>query len=164
MIVRTTGLKYKRPTGNFFHQPVFLSHALKYGPENTVGKMNSGWFIAMSGCLAITSLTALAEAPGGKDAPEQAADRQATLIAQAAPDEKLAPLAVADRQSQAPRLRVGDRLDNAAIHTVTRPGLYGMGKVPAGSAYGIVDGNLVRYNPETMQLESVIRSVDAILD
>lgn len=62
------------------------------------------------------------------------------------------------------RLRVGDQIDPEIVHTVTRPGLYGIGKVPVGSAYGVVKGNLVRYNPETMRLQSVIRSVEAVLD
>ncbi|WP_104492745.1 hypothetical protein [Paracoccus denitrificans] len=61
-------------------------------------------------------------------------------------------------------LRVGDRLDNARLHQVTRPGLYGMSEAPSGSRYGIVDGKLIRYDPESAQVLSIIRQVDRIMD
>ncbi|MDF3853732.1 hypothetical protein ACDP63_06285 [Paracoccus sp. P2] len=61
-------------------------------------------------------------------------------------------------------LRVGDRLDSARLHPVTRPGLYGMSEAPSGSRYGIVDGKLIRYDPENAQVLSIIRQVDRIMD
>ncbi|MDQ7260924.1 hypothetical protein NM680_03805 [Paracoccus sp. PS-1] len=61
-------------------------------------------------------------------------------------------------------LRVGDRLDSARLHQVTRPGLYGMSEAPSGSRYGIVDGKLIRYDPESAQVLSIIRQVDRIMD
>ncbi|MEF9605666.1 hypothetical protein O4J55_26395, partial [Paracoccus sp. PXZ] len=61
-------------------------------------------------------------------------------------------------------LRVGDRLDSARLHQVTRPGLYGMSEAPSGSRYGIVDGKLIRYDPESAQVLSIIRQVDRIVD
>lgn len=61
-------------------------------------------------------------------------------------------------------LRVGDRLDQDRLHQITRPGLYGMSQPPAGSRYGVVDGRLIRYDPEKAQLLSIIRQVDRILD
>ncbi|WP_199260225.1 hypothetical protein [Paracoccus binzhouensis] len=60
--------------------------------------------------------------------------------------------------------RVGERLDKARLHRVTRPGLYGMSRPPAGSLYGIVDGKLIRYDPENAQILSIIRQVDRIMD
>lgn len=65
---------------------------------------------------------------------------------------------------EAAPLRVGDRLDPRRLHKVTRPGLYGMNQPPAGSRYGIVDGKLIRYDPEKVQLLSIIRQVSQILD
>ncbi|RDW12549.1 hypothetical protein [Paracoccus thiocyanatus] len=61
-------------------------------------------------------------------------------------------------------LRVGDRLEEVRLHMVTRPGLYGMSQAPDGSRYGIVDGKLIRYDPESAQVLSIIRQVDRIVD
>ncbi|WGR62546.1 hypothetical protein E3U26_17470 (plasmid) [Paracoccus ferrooxidans] len=65
---------------------------------------------------------------------------------------------------QSAMLRVGDRLDSARLHQVTRPGLYGMSEAPSGSRYGIVDGKLIRYDPESAQVLSIIHQVDRIVD
>lgn len=59
---------------------------------------------------------------------------------------------------------IGDKIPFEDVHIVTRPGLYGIGAAPRGSLYGIIDGRLIRYNPETMRVQSVIRYVEAILD
>lgn len=61
-------------------------------------------------------------------------------------------------------LRVGATIETGHLHVVTRPGLYGIGAAPRGSAYGIVDERLVRFDPDTMQIQSVIRMVETILD
>lgn len=61
-------------------------------------------------------------------------------------------------------LRVGSRIDESRLHVVSRPGLYGIGIAPRGSKYGIVDHRLVRFDPRTLQILSVIRIVDAIRD
>lgn len=61
-------------------------------------------------------------------------------------------------------LRVGGRLDPARLHPVKRPGLYGMSEPPPGSRYGIVEGRLIRYDPGSAQVLSIIREVDRILD
>lgn len=61
-------------------------------------------------------------------------------------------------------LQVGDRLDPAELHPVTRPGLYGMSQSPDGSAYGVVDGRLIRFDPESLTVKSIIRQVERILD
>lgn len=62
------------------------------------------------------------------------------------------------------RLRVGSHIDPSHLHIITRPGLYGIGNAPRGSNYGIVDGRLVRFDPQNMQILSVVRMVEAILD
>jgi len=67
-------------------------------------------------------------------------------------------------KSQAHAIRVGDPVDDARLHTVSRPGLYGIGNAPAGSRYGVIDGALIRYDSDTMQILSVIRQVDFIPD
>ncbi len=61
-------------------------------------------------------------------------------------------------------LRVGNKIDAHDLHVVSRPGLYGIGIAPRGSQYGIIDHRLVRFNPQTMQIQSVIRMVDQIRD
>lgn len=56
-------------------------------------------------------------------------------------------------------LAVGDQLDEGRMHIITRPGLYGLtGSVTTQSRYGIIDGKLLRFDPETMQLRAIIRS------
>ncbi|WP_313353304.1 hypothetical protein [Paracoccus sp. (in: a-proteobacteria)] len=72
--------------------------------------------------------------------------------------------AAAATGDQPAMLRVGDHLDNARLHPVTRPGLYGMSEAPSGSLYGIVDGKLIRYDPKNAQVLSIIRQVDRIVD
>lgn len=61
-------------------------------------------------------------------------------------------------------VQIGGRLDPARLHPVTRPGLYGMSQPPSGSRYGIVEGRLIRYDPDNAQVLSVIREVEQILD
>lgn len=61
-------------------------------------------------------------------------------------------------------LRVGAQVDPEQIHVVTRPGLYGIGHVPAGCQYGVIDGYLVRFDSETSRILSIVRSVHEVLD
>ena len=61
-------------------------------------------------------------------------------------------------------LRVGDPVAAGQVHRVSRPGLYGMSAPPAGSAYGIVDNRLIRFDPDSGRVLSIIRQVDEILD
>ncbi|AGT07803.1 hypothetical protein [Paracoccus aminophilus] len=74
-----------------------------------------------------------------------------------------APCATATN-SGARGFRIGDKVDAANVHVITRPGLYGIGAAPRGSQYGIIDGRLVRYDLESMRIQSVLRYVEAILD
>lgn len=60
--------------------------------------------------------------------------------------------------------KVGRTVDGNRLHRVSRPGLYGMSQPPAGSAYGIVDDRLIRFDPESGRILSIIRQVDGILD
>jgi len=62
------------------------------------------------------------------------------------------------------KLRVGQHIDAEQLHRISRPGLYGISRPPAGSEYGVIDGRLVRYDAETLQVQSIIREVDHILD
>jgi len=78
--------------------------------------------------------------------------------------EAAAPVAQAIAEQPAAMLQVGDHLDAARLHQVTRPGLYGMSQAPMGSRYGIVDGKLIRYDPESAQVLSIIRQVERIVD
>lgn len=61
-------------------------------------------------------------------------------------------------------LQVGASVPPGKLHRVSRPGLYGMSEPPAGSAYGIVDNRLIRFDPESQRVLSIIRQVDEILD
>ena len=80
------------------------------------------------------------------------------------------PKSVADAPASAKQsasgggVQVGASVAPDKLHRVSRPGLYGMSEPPAGSAYGIVDNRLIRFNPESGQVLSIIRQVDEILD
>ncbi|WP_253879795.1 hypothetical protein [Paracoccus aminovorans] len=104
-----------------------------------------------------------------------AAALAAAMTSAAQPDperpaaEDAAPAAAPTSLRQPPRdgggsLRVGGTVDAALLHPVTRPGLYGMSQPPAGSRYGIIAGQLIRYDPDSVQVLSIIRQVDRILD
>ncbi len=62
------------------------------------------------------------------------------------------------------KLRVGASIDPDRLHRVTRPGLYGISQSPSGSNYGILEGRLIRFDPEGLRIQSVIREVGEILD
>lgn len=51
-----------------------------------------------------------------------------------------------------------------SLHIITRPGLYGLGVPPSGTAYAVLRGYLVRIDRDTRQVLSVVRPVTAILD
>lgn len=61
-------------------------------------------------------------------------------------------------------VRVGETIDPAQLHPVRRPGLYGVSVSPDSSRYGIVEGRLIRYDPTSLRVQSVIRQVDEIVD
>ncbi|WP_142662449.1 hypothetical protein [Paracoccus laeviglucosivorans] len=66
--------------------------------------------------------------------------------------------------NQPERPQVGERISPENLHRISRPGLYGISKSPDGSDYGVLEGRLIRYDPHTMQVQSIIREVDQILD
>ncbi|MDO5620160.1 MAG: hypothetical protein Q4G24_01670 [Paracoccus sp. (in: a-proteobacteria)] len=59
---------------------------------------------------------------------------------------------------------IGNSLRGGSFHEVTRPGRYGLGNPPTGMGYAVVDGKLVRYDLKTMQIMSVLRQVDKVID
>lgn len=61
-------------------------------------------------------------------------------------------------------LQVGQVIDPALLHRVSRPGLYGIGRPVAGSDFGVLAGRLIRYDADTMRVQAVIRQIDDILD
>lgn len=63
-----------------------------------------------------------------------------------------------------PALQVGENYDPAKVHLVTEPGRYGLGTPPQGSQYAVIDSYLVRVEPVSMKVLSVIRLVNEILD
>lgn len=63
-----------------------------------------------------------------------------------------------------PSLQVGESYDPAKVHLVTEPGRYGLGTPPQGSQYAVIDSYLVRVEPGSMKVLSVIRLVNEILD
>src|SRR5690606_8595308 len=66
-------------------------------------------------------------------------------------------------QSQSSGLRVGEQRAGARRQQVPGPGLYGLRQAPAGSRYAIVDAKLVRYDPKSARVLSMIRQVDKIM-
>lgn len=59
---------------------------------------------------------------------------------------------------------VGDRVNTKRVHMVENPGKYGLGRAPAKDRYAIIGHQLVRINPNTGQILSIIRRVDKIID
>lgn len=94
------------------------------------------------GLIAATILATMAFAQGGQGDDPHAADRPATGAMPV----------------------IGDHLDAAQLHRVSRPGLYGISQPPQGSAYGVIEGRLIRYDVDTMHIQSIIREVDGIRD
>lgn len=63
-----------------------------------------------------------------------------------------------------PRVMVGDTAGPGQLHVISHPGRYGLGPELPGSIYAVVDGMLVRIDPDTREIQSVIRRIDRILD
>lgn len=59
---------------------------------------------------------------------------------------------------------VGERLAPAEIHVVAHPGRYGLGPQLRGSHYGIVGGQLIRFDPHTYKVQSILRQQVQLLD
>lgn len=52
---------------------------------------------------------------------------------------------------------VGGQLAPEDVHVVTEPGRYGLGPQLRGSQYGIAGGQLIRFDPESFQVQSILR-------
>ena len=86
--------------------------------------------------------------PGGPGPAPQAAVQMAQAALQLS----------APRAVQVGGLAVGDSLDPAQLHVISRPGLYGLTHGAPGDRFGVVEGLLVRFDPATMRLKSIIRA------
>ena len=61
-------------------------------------------------------------------------------------------------------ISVGDTLSRNRVHFVTEPGAYGLGRNVPGSEYAIANGRLIRIDPATLKVLSILRVQDGILD
>lgn len=59
---------------------------------------------------------------------------------------------------------VGDTLPAGEVHIISKPGLYGLGPEPENSKYAVSDGKLIRINPESGKVLSILRSQAKVLD
>lgn len=67
-------------------------------------------------------------------------------------------------QSQNAGFSVGDTLKPDQVHIITNPGRYGLGPAPGGSKYAVAQGKLIRINPDDLQVKSILRKQEMILD
>lgn len=74
------------------------------------------------------------------------------------------PACIPPGQAKKAGVQVGKIYDGSVIHIVTKPGLYGLGPLVPGSRYAVIGNQLVRIDPQTNKVLSIIRLVDAILD
>lgn len=58
----------------------------------------------------------------------------------------------------------GDVLSPDVIHIIERPGLYGLGPELHGSRYAVANGYLIRIDPNTLKVLSVLRVQNRVLD
>lgn len=63
-----------------------------------------------------------------------------------------------------PGILVGEIAPKGATHLITRPGRYGLATPPDGDAYAILRGYIVRLDPGTDRIRSVLRPAPQILD
>ncbi|TRW97246.1 hypothetical protein FNJ84_06905 [Paracoccus sp. M683] len=61
-------------------------------------------------------------------------------------------------------IAVGDILPADQVHIITEPGLYGLGRNVGNSEYAVASGQLIRVDPKTMKVLSILRSQSTILD
>lgn len=62
------------------------------------------------------------------------------------------------------KFSVGDRVAPDDVHPILQPGRYGLGPQLSGSHYGIVSGQLIRFDPATYQVQSILRRQVQLLD
>lgn len=56
-------------------------------------------------------------------------------------------------------VRVGDTVNLEQVDIVEEPEVYGLGFSPAGNRYAIIDNLLVRLNPDTGKVLSILREI-----
>lgn len=61
-------------------------------------------------------------------------------------------------------IAVGDVLSKGDVHIITEPGSYGLGRNVGDSEYAVANGRLIRIDPKTLKVLSILRVQDAILD
>ena len=66
--------------------------------------------------------------------------------------------------SAAQEFHVGDSRDQAEVHLVTSPGLYGLGSGVPGSSYAVAHGKLIRIDPSSFKVLSILRDQPRLLD
>lgn len=73
-----------------------------------------------------------------------------------------------DAQTQAPaaahEFHVGDSLDRDEVHVVSSPGRYGLGAEVPGSSYAVAHGKLIRIDPSSFKVLSILRDQPRLLD
>lgn len=69
-------------------------------------------------------------------------------------------LAQSSAKTKGAPVSVGDTVDMSRVKVVDQPEVYGLGIAPAGNIYAIVGDLLVRMNPETGKVLSILRQVD----
>lgn len=111
--------------------------------------MNTGKYVLIGLCALVAGLGPFAAETIGADSQGKAAMEPLRLAQQM---QLSAPRAV-----QVEGLAVGDRLDPARLRVITRPGLYGLSG-NTGDSFGVVEGMLVRYDPASLRLKSIIRT------
>lgn len=68
---------------------------------------------------------------------------------------------LAQHSSAAPAapLRVGETVDMDSIDLVQRPGRYGLGTPPTGSVFALAGNQLMRIDPDSGKIQSILRDV-----
>lgn len=61
-------------------------------------------------------------------------------------------------------IAVGDTLSGGQVHVIKEPGLYGLGRKVGNSEYAIASGMLIRIDPATLKVLSILRVQPEILD
>lgn len=61
-------------------------------------------------------------------------------------------------------ITVGDVLPASDVHIITHPGRYGLGPEVPGSQYAVAHGRLIRIEPGSMKVLSILRVQDGVLD
>lgn len=67
-------------------------------------------------------------------------------------------------KDQKKSFQVGDVLPAGAVHIITNPGRYGLGPEPDNSRYALAHGKLIRIDPKTYQVKSILRTQEKQLD